>query len=57
MALAGTAAPYGLDGPVVQSRTGGGGFPHLSWPPLGPTKPSVQRVRGHCRGGVAGALH
>ena len=39
----GIATRYGLDGPVIESRWGGGrDFPHPSRPALGPTQPPIQ---------------
>jgi hypothetical protein len=39
------ATGYGLDGPVIESRGGGGrDFPPLSRPARGPTRPNVQWV-------------
>jgi hypothetical protein len=39
----GIATGYGLDGPGIESRWGGGrDFPHLFRPVLGPTQPPVQ---------------
>ena len=38
----GVATHYGLDGPRIESRWGGGeGFPHSSRPALGPTQPPI----------------
>jgi hypothetical protein len=36
------ATGYGLDGPEIESRGGGGDFLHLSRPVLGPTQPLAQ---------------
>jgi hypothetical protein len=33
---------YGLDGPGIESRWGGGDFSHTSRPALRPTQPPVQ---------------
>jgi hypothetical protein len=41
----GIATGYGMDGPGIESRWGRD-FPHLSRPPLEPTQPPVQWVRG-----------
>ena len=41
---------YRLDGPGIESRSGGGDFPHLSRPALGTTQPPVQWVPGLSRG-------
>ena len=39
------ATRYGLDGPRIESRWGGGrDFPHPSRPALGPTQPPIQWV-------------
>ena len=43
----GTATRYGLDGPGIEPRWGGGqDFPHPSKPAPGPTQPPVQLVLG-----------
>jgi hypothetical protein len=42
----GIATGYGLDGPGIESRWGGGDFPHLSRQALGPNQPPVQWVPG-----------
>ena len=44
--LVGIATRYGLGGPRIQSP-GGGDFPHLSRPALGPTQPPIQWLPGH----------
>ena len=47
----GIATRYGLDGPGIESRWGGGrDFPHPYRPTLGPTQPPVQWVPGLSRG-------
>jgi hypothetical protein len=45
----GIATRYGLDGPEIDSRLGGG-FPQSSRPIVGPTQPPVQWVTGHSLG-------
>jgi hypothetical protein len=40
------ATRYGLDGPVIESRWGGGDFPYLSRPALGKWKPMLKRPLG-----------
>ena len=40
--VVGIATGYGLDGPGDRIPVGGGDFPHLSRPVLGPTQPPVQ---------------
>jgi hypothetical protein len=44
----GTETPYGLNGPGIESRGGGGGgdFPRLSRPSLRTTQPPIQWVPG-----------
>ena len=45
------ATRYGLDGPGIESRWGGGGdVPHLPRPAPGPTQPPIQWVPGLSRG-------
>ena len=47
----GIATLYGLDGPRIESRGGGGrDFPHPSRPAVGPTQPPIQWVPGLSRG-------
>ena len=42
----GIATRYGLDGPGIESRWGGGDFPHPSRPAMGSTQPPIRRVPG-----------
>jgi hypothetical protein len=49
----GIATRYGLDGPGIESRWGGGDFPHRSRPALGPTQPPITWVPGSSPGGKA----
>jgi hypothetical protein len=42
----GIATDFGPDGSWIESRWGGGDFPHLSRPALGPNQPPVQWVSG-----------
>jgi hypothetical protein len=46
----GIATRYGLDGPGIESRWGGGEFFRTRPEPLGPTQPPIQWVRGLCGG-------
>ena len=46
----GKATRYGLDGPAIESRWGGGlDFPYPSRPAQGPTQPLIQWVPGFFR--------
>jgi hypothetical protein len=48
--VVGIATHYGLDGPGIESRGGGGDFTHLYRPARRPPQPPVQWVPGLSRG-------
>jgi hypothetical protein len=52
--VVGIATRYGLDGPGIESRWGGGrDFPQPSRPALGPIQPPIKWVPGLFPGGKA----